>query len=383
LKGAIEALMFDSQDAPRGLAALLQGAAYLYGAAMRARARLFANGRLAAHRLPCKVVSVGNITLGGTGKTPASLYVARLIHEAGFRVAVVSRGYKGRAEHQGGIVSDGQALRMPPADAGDEPYLMARHLLPLGVPVIVGRDRVRSGWLATERFATEVLVLDDGFQHMRLRRDLNLVLLDAGQPFGNGYLLPRGTLREPLSALARADACLLTRCPRVMVEGISNANDGRQGGRFPRDRRHPVFPACHTPFAVEWVAAGQIGPRQEMPSMNGMRRRPIFAFSGIARNDDFLASLGEMGFDLRGWQAFGDHHPYSREDLAAIELRAARQGAELMVTTEKDRVKIDAAWIRRLPLLVMGVRIDFGAYAADFQRFVIHNLAAGTPTREV
>lgn len=117
--------------------------------------------------------------------------------------------------------------------------------------------------------------------------------------------------------------------------------------------------------------------------MDGMLRCPIFAFSGIARNDDFQASLREMGFDLRGWQAFGDHHPYSREDLAAIETRAARQGAELMVTTEKDRVKIDAAWIRRLPLLVMSVRIDLGAYAADFQRFVIRKLAAGTPTQEV
>ena len=375
--------MFGSPDVHCGLAALLQGAALLYGAAMRFRARLFANGCLAAHRLPCKVVSVGNITLGGTGKTPASLYTAQLIHEAGLRVAVVSRGYKGRAEHQGGIVSDGHSLRMTPAEAGDEPYLMARHLLPLGIPVIVGGDRVRSGRLAVERFSTEVLVLDDGFQHMRLRRDLNLVLLDAGQPFGNGHLLPRGALREPLSALARADACLLTRCPRTFVARIPDDDDGRDGSYLPRDRRHPVFPAAHAPFAVEWIVDGQIVTQQELPALETLSCRPVFAFSGLARNDDFQASLRDMGFDLKGWKAFADHHTYSREELAAIETLAARQGAELLVTTEKDRVKIDAAWIRQMPLLVVGVRIDLGAHTADFRRFVLGKLGVANQSREI
>ena len=374
--------MFDSQAAHRRLAVLLQNAAYLYGAAMRFRARLFAQGRLISHRLPCKVVSVGNIALGGTGKTPASLYMAHLIHEAGLRVAVVSRGYKGRAEHQGGIVSDGHTLQMTPADAGDEPYLMARHLLPLGIPVIVGGDRVRSGRLAVERFSTEVLVLDDGFQHMRLQRDLNLVLLDVRQPFGNGHLLPRGTLREPLSALARADACLLTRCPRAFVARIPDGGDGGDGAHLSHDRRHPVFSATHAPFAVEWIADGQIGPQQELPSMDAMSCRPVFAFSGLARNDDFQASLRDMGFDLRGWKAFADHHAYSREELAAIESLAARQGAEMMVTTEKDRVKIDPAWIRQMPLLVVGVQIDLGARAADFRRFVLGKLGAASQSRE-
>jgi tetraacyldisaccharide 4'-kinase len=378
LKVAVEAVMFGSIDTSRGLAALLQGAAFFYGTVVRSRARLYAKGCLAAHRLPCKVVSVGNITLGGTGKTPASLYMARLIHEAGFRVAVISRGYKGRAEQQGGIVSDGRALRMTPADAGDEPYLMARHLLPLGIPVIVGGDRVRSGRLAIERFSTEVLVLDDGFQHMRLRRDLNLVLLDARKPFGNGHLLPRGALREPLAALARADACLLTRCPRAFIARIPGDDKGREKGRFPHDRQHPVFPATHAPFAVEWIADGKPDPLREMGAMDAMSHAPIFAFSGLARNDDFQASLRDMGFDLKGWKAFADHHAYSREELAALETLAARQGAELMVTTEKDRVKIDAAWIRHMPLLVVGVRIDLGAHAADFRRFVIGRLGTAT-----
>ena len=366
--------MRDSRGANRSLAAWLKGVAYLYGAAMRLRARLFAKGQLASHRLPCKVVSVGNITLGGTGKTPVSLFMARLIHKAGYRVAVVSRGYKGRAEHQGGIVSDGQTLQMAPADAGDEPYLMARHLLPRGIPVIVGSDRVRSGWLAIEHFDTEVIVLDDGFQHMRLQRDFNLVLIDAGQPFGNGYLLPRGTLREPLSALARADVCLLTRCPREIVAHQVDPEIGRAECLPPRIRQRGVFPASHVPFAAEWIPVATNDHRKGLTPGEVIPDRPIFAFSGIARNEDFQATLCEMGCDLRGWKAFEDHHTYSREDLAAIEALAVRQGAELMITTEKDRVKIDTAWIRRMPLLVVGVQIDLGVYTGDFQRFVFRKL---------
>jgi len=375
--------MSDTPYANRRLAGLLEGIALLYGAAMRSRARLFGKGRLAVHRLPCKVVSVGNITLGGTGKTPMSLYMAKLIHEAGFRVAVASRGYKGQAERQGGVVSDGNRLRMNSAAAGDEPFLMARHLLPFGIPVLVGGDRVRSGRLALERFHTEVLVLDDGFQHMRLHRDLNLVLLDAGKPFGNGHLLPRGTLREPLSALARADACLLTRCPQGLVRSVFPNDDRRKAHPFFHDAQRPVFPASHAPVVVEWIAAGQNDLPQEMPPLEDLRRYPVFAFSGIARNDDFRAGLQRMGFNLKGWAAFEDHHTYSRDDLTAIETLAVRKGATLMVTTEKDRVKIDAGWIQRIPLLAVGVQIDLGVYARAFEQFVIRKLTVGIQTREV
>ena len=374
--------MFDSRDAHPGLATLLKGAAHLYGAAMRSRQRLFEQGRRCSHRLPCKVVSVGNITLGGTGKTPTSIFLARMIREAGYRVAVLSRGYKGRAEHQGGIVSDGYALQMAPPAAGDEPYLMARHLLPLGIPVIVGADRVRSGRLAIERFATEVLVLDDGFQHMRLWRDFNLLLLDAGQPFGNGYLLPRGPLREPLSALARADACLLTRCPREIVARHAGHEDRQAVSCPPHIRQRTVYPASHVPFAAEWIPASANDQREGMTPEEEMTGRPVFAFSGLARNGDFQAAVREMGFDLRGSKAFEDHHIYSREDLAAIETLAGRRGAELLVTTEKDRVKIDTTWIRRMPLLVVGVQIDLGVYSGDFQRLVIRRLEAGPRSKE-
>lgn len=371
----IEAVMFDDHPTNRTLAVFLKGLAGLYGIAVRSRANLFRQRRFVSHRLPCKVVSVGNIALGGTGKTPMSLYMARLIHSAGYRVAVVSRGYKGLAEKNGGIVSDGHALLMTPSTAGDEPYLMAQQLLPLGIPVIVGRDRVRSGWLAVQRYQTEVIVLDDGFQHMRLRRDLDIVLLDARQPFGNGYLLPRGTLREPLSSLSRADACLLTRCPREVVEGKCVGHLSKYAAPVIDNCQRPVFCASHVPVIGEHYSARHTTPGTTKVSMDEeWAGCPVYAFSGIARNDAFLKTLCEMGFDLRGSTGFADHHIYSRSDLYHIQTQAGVNGAQLLVTTEKDRVKIADAWIQKMPLLVVGVRMDLGRYAEAFEQFVRHKL---------
>ena len=371
---AVEAVMFDSPDASRRLAALLKGSALLYGTAMQYRARLYRHRRLTSHRLPCKVVSVGNITIGGTGKTPMALYLAEMIKAAGYRAAVVSRGYKGQAEKQGGVVSDGHDLWMDSDIAGDEPYLMAQQLLPSGIPVIVGRDRVHSGWLAVKLFHTEVLVLDDGFQHLRLQRDLNLVLLDARQPFGNGNLLPRGILREPLSALSRADACLLTRCPPEVVGLQPLTEAATERHHPPEDGKRRVFPAAHVPYVAEWIPGGYTDRQMRMPPLEDVLRQPVFVFSGIARNDDFQAALGQMGFDLRGRTAFDDHYRYTRADIATIEKRAELRGAKIMVTTQKDWVKIDPTWVRRLPLLVVGVQIDLGVYAEAFQRFVTRKL---------
>lgn len=366
--------MVGDDRANRTLASFLKGIAGLYGIAVRSRAKRFRQRRLASHRLPCKVVSVGNIALGGTGKTPMSVYLARLIKGAGYRVAVVSRGYKGLAEKDGGVVSDGHALQMGPSTAGDEPYLMAQQILPLGIPVIVGRDRVRSGWLAVRRYQTEVIILDDGFQHMRLERDLDLVLLDASHPFGNGYLLPRGTLREPLSSLLRADACLLTRCPREVIEGGLTGHSAKYGDPFANGRQRPIFFASHAPELGECFPAHHNNPWVAKVQMGKWAGCPVYAFSGIARNDAFQQTLCEMGFDLRGSRRFADHHIYSRSDLSDIETQAGAKGAQLLVTTEKDRVKITDAWIQKMPLLVVGVRMDLGLYTEAFERFVCHKL---------
>jgi tetraacyldisaccharide 4'-kinase len=371
---SIEAVMSDDIAANRILAALLEGIAGFYGTAVRMRVAMFRHRRGMSHRLPCKVVSVGNIVLGGTGKTPMSIYTARLIRRAGYRVVVLSRGYKGGAERKGGVVSDGQALQMTPSVAGDEPYLMARRLLPFGIPVMVGRDRVRSGGLAVRQFGAEVIVLDDGFQHLRLQRDLDIVLLDALKPFGNGHLFPRGTLREPLSSLARADTCLLTRCPRAIIEkgvGHKFTNDHGVGADH---LERPLFAAAHTPFIAECLTAANPESGSTGCRMKAAPAHPVYAFSGLARNDTFQTTLHEMGFNLRGSECFGDHHRYTRKDLHSIARRADRLGARWMVTTEKDRVKIDSAWIGKIPLLVIGVRMDLGPQAPAFERFVTGRL---------
>ncbi len=197
---------------PFALNLLLTLLSKAYGTGVRLRRNAYASGFLKQKKLPCTVISIGNLTTGGTGKTPMTIYVAEQVRRLGYRVAVLSRGYKGAAEKSGGIVSDGNAVLMDPLSAGDEPFLLAASLK--GIPVLVGHDRYQSGMHAINRFQTEVVILDDAFQHLALFRDVNLLLLDSSLPFGNGHLLPRGSLREPVSALDFSDALIMTRSPR-------------------------------------------------------------------------------------------------------------------------------------------------------------------------
>ncbi|MCF8080795.1 MAG: tetraacyldisaccharide 4'-kinase, partial [Desulfobacterales bacterium] len=174
----------------------LGAAAAVYGGAMALRAECYRRGVFASHRCSCPVVSVGNLTIGGTGKTPMVVYLARRLVAAGKRPAVVSRGYRGASETTGGIVSDTSRILLPAEAAGDEPWLIANLLK--GVPVVVGKDRCRAARIAQRAFSPDVILMDDGFQHLRMRRSLDLLLLDAAHPFGNGRIFPRGTLREPI-----------------------------------------------------------------------------------------------------------------------------------------------------------------------------------------
>ena len=180
-----------------------------YGGIVRLRETLYKKGLLQSKRLPCPVISIGNITVGGSGKTPMTIYVAELIKHLGYGVAIISRGYKGQAEKIGGVVCDGRRICMGPDTAGDEPFMVAQRLKT--VPVIVGQNRFKAGRLAIREFKPDVLLLDDAFQHLKLHRDLDIVLLDSKAPLGNTYLFPRGTLRESASALSRGDAVVLTR----------------------------------------------------------------------------------------------------------------------------------------------------------------------------
>lgn len=352
---------------------LLTLASVLYGAAVSLRARAYRSGRLATRRLPCKVISVGNITVGGTGKTPLAYYLAERLQQAGRRCAVVSRGYKGGAEKAGGIVSNGRRIILTAAEAGDEPFLLASRLLAVAVPVVVGRNRYAAGMLALKQFKPEVILLDDAFQHLRLARDIDLVLLDARRPFGNGHLLPRGTLREPAEALARGDIFILTRA-------AAGAGDIASDPRLRRFlHRRPLYRSVHVPDLVDWTVAGRRrvvrdDGRQPAPDIGRLAGRRVFAFAGIADNREFAAAIRRLNCDLKGFMAFADHHAYRNRDLEAVQRAARRSGADIVCTTEKDAVRLGHCRPWPVDLAVLGVRISFGDDAAAFEADLLGRL---------
>ncbi|MFP4347000.1 MAG: tetraacyldisaccharide 4'-kinase, partial [Desulfococcaceae bacterium] len=248
LRRKVEGII-SGRDSDPLLSRLLGFFSVLYGGILELRARGYRRGILKSRRLSCRVISVGNITAGGAGKTPMTIYLSRALQRSGYRVAVVSRGYGGRAQKTGGIVSEPGRIRMGPETAGDEPFMMAQTLGK--TPVLVGGDRYRSGITALKRFQPEIILLDDGFQHLKLKRDLDLVLLDCRRPVGNGRVLPRGPLREPLTALKRADAFVLTRC-------AGTAPDREDVPPFlPLGK--PIFRSVHRPYVHGVFKTGQIG----------------------------------------------------------------------------------------------------------------------------
>lgn len=343
-------------------ALLLHLFSYAYAAALKGRRLLYRCRLMKTNRLPCRVVSIGNITVGGTGKTPMTIYVARMLKRLGYKTAVISRGYKGAAEQKGGIVSDGESIRMTPETAGDEPYLLAQSLK--GIPVLVGRNRFASGLSAVKEFAAEVVVLDDAFQHIQIERDIDLVLLDADRPFGNTYLLPRGTLREPFGVLSRCDAVILTRCKNEKTAVIEQIRE--------KIHQQPVFRTCHVPTVTRVVGLKESGGQRTgaTPGADELRGRRIYAFSGLADNSNFRTSLMEMGGQLAGFQDFPDHHPYRQADIADILLAAQQSGAEVMATTEKDFIKISDRVHWPMGLFVVGLQVSFAEGQDAFGEFI-------------
>ena len=311
----------DREGSPWPLRTALRGASWAYGLGHLARlagyrARLFREGRL-----PCHVISVGNLTVGGTGKTPTVLVLALAIHQQGVRTAVLSRGYQGGSPSPVTVVSDGETLRVHPPEAADEAYLLARRLP--GIPVLTGPDRFRVGQHAVAAFRSECLILDDGFQHLGLARDLNLILLDADHPFGNGHLLPRGPLRESPRCLERADALLLTRARSASPPCLE----------FLR-QRYPRLPVAVSRFEPD----GVFQVSDDSPRLVAGHR--VYLVSGIARPEDFRTLVRSLGVDVVGEVAFPDHHRYSVEEVRDVERRARAASAEFLLTTEKDTVKI-------------------------------------------
>lgn len=310
----------------RGLLGLL---AVPYGLATAARNAAYDRGVLRVHAGRVPVISVGNLTLGGTGKTPLVAWVARQLAARGHRPAVVSRGYASG-----------------PGETSDEAAELAI-LLP-GVPHVADRDRVAGVITAAGRGA-EVAVLDDGFQHRRLRRDLDVVAIDASDPFGCGHLFPRGLLRESLRGLARADAVVLTR-----AGGVSPARreEIRQAVERARSGRPPLIwmEAEHRPVALR-SAAGAVEP---LARARGSR---VAAFCGIGNPAAFRRTLGDTGLGPAGFRSFADHHAYAAADLDDVAAWARDLRAEVVVTTLKDLVKIRRDRLADLPLVALEVAL--------------------------
>jgi tetraacyldisaccharide 4'-kinase len=322
--------------------ALLWLPGLLYRVAVGVRNALYDRGWLVARALPCRVISIGNLTVGGTGKTPVTASLAMLLRDAGYRVGVVSRGYRRAGGPSPLVVSDGKAILADSAAAGDEPFLIARDNP--SVPVAVGADRVDAARRLLGLADLEVILLDDAFQHRRIARDIDLLLVDGRDPWGDGRMLPRGPLREPLSGVTRADAFLVTRSEGRVPVALADAM-----------RRHnPDAAVIHcrlTPRGFARLDGDSIGPR-------ALRGFAAFAFCGIARPERFEDDLKECGVRLLGSRRFPDHHRFTRRDLEEIAGAARACRAELLVTTEKDMVRIATPPDAGLPLYALALGVD-------------------------
>lgn len=374
LKQRIETVMHSQRADSSGLLpGFLHGVSGVYGAVQKIRAAGYRHNLLKSKTLPCKVIAVGNITAGGTGKTPMTIYLARELQQSGKRVAVISRGYKGAAERSGGIVSNGKKLLMDAGRAGDEPFMMASRLK--GIPVVVGQNRYKAGMLAIREFDAEVIILDDAFQHLKLKRDINIVLLDHNRPFGNFSILPRGILREPLAALSRADACVLTRSP----QGENQEATGNSSELKSVLPQIPVYRAYHQPYFY-LIKSGDLTPPADLAEfltpgdIEEIKQSKVFAFSGIARNDDFHRTIGRAGFNAVGFREFDDHHPYGAKDLEDVGRTAKNAGATCLVTTEKDYVRLTHQMPFSIDIIVVGIRIALHQEEQAFTRFIQRKL---------
>ena len=298
---------------------LLAPFSLVYSCIQQLRAGLYRIGILTTNRLPRPVVSIGNITVGGTGKTPVTAFISRLLIQHGYRVAVLSRGYGGSLEGQSIVVSDGVTVMLGPDECGDEPYLLASTVP--GLMVVIGTDRYAAGQLAMQQLAPDIFLLDDGFQHLRLWRDLNILLLDSSRPLGNGWILPAGLLREPATAARRADLIIMTRSP----EGTSSS--ATPSGK-------PTFAASHCLVDAVPLRGGEPVP---LPALRGHR---FLAFAGIAQPESFFSALRDRGLTIVCTLPFPDHAGYDHSRLEEIRAVMLSSGAEYAITTEKDGVKL-------------------------------------------
>lgn len=364
-------------------AALLRTLSWLFRVIVMLRYFLYRKRILRDSFLGCLVVAVGNLTVGGTGKTPVVEIFARNLAQRGRRVAILSRGYGSKSEkglvrfirwltHSAPppprVVSDGETIFLTAEEAGDEPVMLARNLP--GVAVIVDKDRVKAGQYAIRKFGADVLLLDDGFQYLPLRGQLNLLLIDKTNPFGNGQLLPRGILREPVSHMKRASYVFLTK------------SDGSGPGEIASviERYKPeceIIECTHKPqFLQECFSQNRL-------PLNAMNSLPVAAFSGIAVPESFEGFLQRYGAKIVFNRRFIDHHRFNQFELERIYNQARAAGASMIVTTEKDAVRVLPEWRPHfIPLYFLRLEVELISGARDFHEAVSRICFPGTGGRE-
>ena len=332
---------WDNPDTPvvtAGLSALSLG----YRAALRVRDLAYRFKVLRTGRLPCAVVSVGNLTLGGSGKTPTVELVVRTLQELGAVPAVVSRGY-GRVTRGVHVVADREAVRADARTAGDEPLLLAERLP--GIAVVVGESRHEAGRVAVERLGATALVLDDSFQHRTLAKDLEILVVQGREPWGNARVFPRGMLREPLAGLARAHAILVTNAPGPdSVEAVTATVR----------RFNPTAAVLAARYHHQDAVETQRGRRVPVAELAGRR---LMAFAGLGSPQGFADTLDAAGIHRVAFAEFPDHHWFTPADLRELVQDARTAGAEGLITTEKDWMRLRDLPPAPLPLWVLPVRL--------------------------
>lgn len=358
-------------EEPGILAVLLLGLlrifSVLYGLGVRITLYLYKYGVLEQHRLDCQVISLGNITVGGTGKTPTAQRLATIIQEMGYRVVILNRGYRAGWNGQVGLVSDGNKIFMTVTEAGDEAYLLAKSLP--GIPVVIGRNRIITGEYAVNKLKAEVIILDDGYQHWQLARDLDIVLIDASNMFGNKFLLPRGTLREPLSNLDRAQTFLLTK----VDQSSDDARDMIHGTLARYNDKALVVESIHQPKCFVEIEEWYKGLRINNVALETIRNQKVIALSAIGNPSSFEQTILDIGVAEVCGVRYADHHDYTMAEMQDITQQGIDEQAYAIITTEKDAVKIPAEFIhsdRKIPLYVLSISVHFTEGYEGFMKLI-------------
>ena len=336
----------------------LRGLSWLYRLGVKLRLRLYRKGWKPQTNLGTMVVSIGNLTVGGTGKTPVVERFARELSAKGRKVVILSRGYKSKDLEEPQkwtnpdtgevitsppkIVSDGREVLLTAKYAGDEPYMLARNLP--GVGVVVDRDRVRGGRFAVRELGADVLLLDDGLQYLNLAHSLDVVLVDQNAPFGNNYILPRGTLREPPRNLRRADYIFLTKC-----DGESNDALVKKIRKYNKEAE--IMQCTHGPKHLKGVFHDEVLP------LEALEGKYIGAISGIAQPKSFDRLLKKLGGKVLFHTTFADHHAFTAKEIEPFMYRCVNRGVDMIVTTEKDAVRFPMPTEMDVPIYFLRIEV--------------------------